>query len=55
MGYKWTVLVGKERGSGMIMATTVPMKDGGHRVTVDKCFEFMEENGDKVNKVVVKI
>eukprot|EP00973_Karenia_brevis_P028540 3933581-Karenia_brevis.AAC.1 len=25
-GYKWTVLVGKERKTGMIMATTAPPK-----------------------------
>eukprot|EP00973_Karenia_brevis_P069397 9649952-Karenia_brevis.AAC.1 len=28
MGYKWTVLVGKGRTTGMIMATTVPRKGG---------------------------
>eukprot|EP00973_Karenia_brevis_P084723 11756125-Karenia_brevis.AAC.1 len=26
MGYSWTVLVGKERKTGMIMATTAPHK-----------------------------
>eukprot|EP00973_Karenia_brevis_P061897 8609869-Karenia_brevis.AAC.1 len=27
-GFKWTVLAGKERKTGMIMATTVPQKGG---------------------------
>ena len=47
VGFKWTVLVGKERGSKAWMATTVPMKGSSGRFSVDKCMEFLEENGDK--------
>ena len=53
-GHKWTVLVGRERDTKMIMATTVPNKGGIGRFASDKCCEVMEENGDKVNKVIVK-
>ena len=53
-GHKWTVLVGRERDTKMVMATTVPSKGGVGRFASDKCWEFMEENGDKVNKVIVK-
>ena len=53
-GHKWTVLVGRERETRTVMATTVPNKGGIGRFASDKCWEFMEENGDKVNKVIVK-
>ena len=53
-GHKWTVLVGRERETKTIMATTVPNKGGIGRFASDKCREFMEENGDRVNKVIVK-
>ena len=29
LGFKWSVLVGKERGTRSFMATTVPNKGGG--------------------------
>ena len=38
MGFKWTVLVGKERGNKSWMATAVPMKGGKGRFAIDKCF-----------------
>ena len=47
MGYKWTVLVGKERKSGGFMATTVPMKGGSGKFAADKSLEFIEQSGDK--------
>ena len=53
-GHKWTVLVGRERETRTVMATTVPNTWGIGRFASDKCWEFMEENGDKVNKVIVK-
>ena len=53
-GHKWTVLVGRERETKAIMATTIPNKGGIGRFATDKCCGFMEENGDKVNKVIVK-
>ena len=45
-GYKWTLLVGKERSSKSWMATTVPMKGGAGKIPVDKCLEFISDNGD---------
>ena len=54
MGFKWVVLVGKERSSGSWMATAVPMKGGTGRFAVDKCGEFIDENGDREGKVLIK-
>ena len=51
--HKWTVLVGRERESKAIMATHVPSKGGIGRYASDKCWAFMEENGDKVSKIIV--
>eukprot|EP00973_Karenia_brevis_P049965 6936775-Karenia_brevis.AAC.1 len=46
MGYKWTVLAGKERNTGTIMATTVPHKGGRGIFAVDRCLDFIDGNGD---------
>ena len=54
LGFKWSVLVGKEKGSRSLMATAVPNKGGGSKFVVDKCMEFIAENGDSVSKIVVK-
>jgi len=54
LGFKWTVLVGRERDSKSWMATTVPHKGGIGRFGRDKCLEFIEENGDTESKVIVK-
>ena len=54
LGFKWTVLVGKERMSKAWMATAVPTKGASGRFATDKCVEFMEENGDGDNPVIVK-
>jgi hypothetical protein len=53
-GFKWTVLVGRNRGSKSVMATTVPTKGGSGKFGVDKCLEFIEENGDRDGEIVVK-
>ena len=37
LGFKWTVLVGTQKGSGTAMATAVPVKGGGsssYRISV---------------------
>ena len=52
--FKWSVLVGKERGNRSFMATTVPNKGGGSKFAVDKCLEFIQENGDRENNIIVK-
>ena len=36
LGFKWSVLVGKEQGSRSLMATAVPNKGGGSKFVVDK-------------------
>ena len=36
------------------MATAVPNKGASGRFATDKCLEFMEENGDGDNNVIVK-
>ena len=54
MGFHWTVLAGKEREGKSFMASAVPMKGGTGRFAVDKCVEFIDENGDAENKILVK-
>ena len=36
------------------MAPTVPNKGGGGKFVVDKCLEFVEENGDREGNIIVK-
>ena len=55
LGFKWTVLVGKERASKAWMAEAVPTKGiGSGRFVVDRCLDFIEENGDKDRDVILK-
>jgi hypothetical protein len=54
MGFKWTVLVGKERKSKSFFATAVPNKGARGRFASDKCIEFMRENGNAEGQVIVK-
>ena len=54
-GYKWTVLAGREKVSKSWMATAVPKKgfvEG--RFDVEKMLEFISENGDSENEIIVK-
>eukprot|EP00973_Karenia_brevis_P078055 10842357-Karenia_brevis.AAC.1 len=54
MGYKWRVLVGKERKTGMIMATTVPHKGGRGVFAVNRFLGFINETGDAKVDIMVK-
>ena len=54
MGYKLTVLVGRERASGMTMATVVPMKGSSGKFAVDKALDLMIECGSGSGDVIVK-
>lgn len=54
LGFKWSVLVGKEKGSRSLMATAVPNKGGGSKLVGDKSMEFIWENEDSGNKMIVK-
>ena len=53
-GFKLTVLVGKEKVTGMCFATAVPTKGASGKFAVDKAVEYMEEMGDHTGKVIVK-
>ena len=53
-GFKWTILVGKERTSKACMATTVPTKGIEGKFAVSKCLEFIAECGDKDNEIIIK-
>ena len=54
LGWKWTVLVGRERGTKQIMATAIPEKGGMGTFSVDKCLDFVEENGDSTRPTVCR-
>ena len=55
MGYKLTILAGKERNSGAVMSTAVPTKGASGRFMVDKAIEFIEECGNgKKDTIIAK-
>lgn len=54
VGYIWTVLVGRERGTQSWMATTVPMKGSSGTFAVDKCGEFFDELGDRQGTILIQ-
>ena len=53
-GSKLTTLVGRERTTGLEMATSVPMKGSTRRLTIDKILEFIDENGYTAAQIIVK-
>jgi hypothetical protein len=54
LGFKLTILGGRERLTGMNFATAVPTKGGSGRFPVDKALDFIEEIGDANAKVILK-
>ena len=54
LGFKWTVLVGKERKSKSWMAAAVPQKGGVGKYGTDKCLEFIKDNGYRERHIIVK-
>ena len=46
--------MGKEKETRSFMAATVPNKGGGSKFTVDKCSEFIDENGDREGQIIKK-
>ena len=54
LGYKLTILSGKERLTGMTMGVAVPTKGASGTYMVDKAKEFVDEVGDSSGKIVVK-
>mgnify|MGYP001254926542 CR=1 FL=1 len=53
-GFKITVLVGREHGTGMTMGAVVPTKGSSGRYSAEKIMEFMEECGDGGMDVIIK-
>jgi len=54
LGCKLTVLVGRERATGMYGATTVPMKGSMGQFALDKALELIAEAGDASQRIMVK-
>ena len=54
LGFKLTVLVRRERASGMRISTVVPMKGSTGAFAVDKVLEFMDECGSRSGDVIMK-
>ena len=53
-GHKLTVLGGRERVTGSVMATAVPTKGATGKFASDKAVMFMEELGDRSSKIILK-
>ena len=53
-GHKLTVLVGRERTSGMCMAAVVPVKGATGSFSTNKALEFIDECGCEHTDIVVK-
>jgi hypothetical protein len=53
-GFKLTVLVGRERTTGMSMGMAAPMKGSSGRFVVDKVMEFLDECGCSRGDIVIK-
>ena len=54
LGYKLTVLVGRERVTGMCMATVLPFKGSTGKFAADKVIEFIAECGNSSGDIIVK-
>ena len=53
LGYKLTVLVGRERTTGMSMATVLPSKGSTGKFAVDKALEFIAECGSQSGDIII--
>ena len=53
-GNRITVLVGRERATGMIMATVVPGKGSKGKFAADKVMEYIDECGGASSSIIVK-
>ena len=54
LGYKLTILVGRERTTGMMMATVVPAKGSKGKFTADKVLDYLAECGNQFGDIIVK-
>ena len=53
-GYKLTVLVGRERGTGMTMASVLPDKGSKGKFAADRAMEFLTERGRGSGDIIIK-
>ena len=53
-GYRLTVLVCRERTSGMTMATVIPSKGCSGKFMTDRVMKFFEECGDQAGHITTK-
>ena len=54
LGYKVTILVGRERGTGMTMATVLTTKEPKGKFAADRALEYFQECGNGVGDIIVK-
>ena len=54
LGFKWAVLVGRERGSKSRTRSAIPMHGGRRKCATDKCLECIDEHGDRKRDLIVK-
>ena len=54
LGCKLTVLVGRERVTGIYAATSVPMKGSMGQFVIDKVMDTIDEVGDASQQIIVK-
>ena len=54
LGFKLTVLAGRERITGMYFGTAVPTKGSIGRFAVDKALDYIHELGDRSGRILVK-
>ena len=53
-GFKLTVLVGRERSTGMTMGTVLPSKGSTGKFAVDKALEFIAGVGDMEGEIIIR-
>jgi hypothetical protein len=53
-GFRLTILVGRERATGMTFATVVPEKGSKGKFVADKCLEFFVECGCRSGDIILK-
>ena len=53
LGYRLTILVGRERASGMAMATVVPEKGSKGKFVADECLDFFVECGCRSGDIII--
>jgi hypothetical protein len=53
-GYRLTILVGRERATGMTFASVVPEKGSKGKFVADRCLEFFAECGCRNGDIILK-